>query len=126
LIKLTSRGSFKKTQDWLRRMQSGKEFAGLDKYGAMGVNALKRATPVDSGATQEGWYYEIIRRPGYYSIQWLNSHTEEPGHIPIAVLIQFGHGTRNGGYVEGRDYINPAMRPIFDQIADAMWKEVTR
>ena len=74
----------------------------------------------------KGWTYEIVNRPGYFSIHWLNTHTEEPGHIPVAVLIQYGHGTRNGGYVHGRDYINPAMRPIFDQIAADMWKEVTK
>jgi hypothetical protein len=111
---------------FLQRMKNRDEFRSLGKYGNLGVAALKEATPVDSGVTAESWMYEVIQKPGYYSIQWYNTHTEEPGHIPIAVLIQYGHGTRQGGYVQGRDYINPAMRPIFDQIADAMWKEVTR
>ena len=92
----------------------------------MGVAALKAATPEESGVTAASWYYEIVDRPGYYAIHWLNSHVRDPGRIPVAVLIQYGHGTRQGGYVEGRDYINPAMRPIFDQMAAAMWREVTR
>jgi hypothetical protein len=107
-------------------MQKKQQFASLEKWGPIGVAALKAATPRDHGDTAEGWYYEIIRRPGYYSIQWLNSHTVEPGHIPVAVLIQYGHGTRQGGRVQGVDYINPAMKPIFEQIANEMWKEVTR
>jgi hypothetical protein len=90
------------------------------------VAALAAATPRDSGETANSWTYQIVQRPGYYSIVWSNTHTEDPGHIPIAVLIQYGHGTRRGGYVQGRDYINPAMRPIFDQIAADMWKEVTK
>jgi len=101
-------------------------FQVLEKYGQIGVQALKAATPEKSGATAESWSYEIIQKPGYYSIQWLNTHTEEPGHIPIAALIQYGHGTKQGAWIAGRDYINPAMRPIFDQIASALWKEVTR
>ena len=111
---------------FLRRMKQRQHLVGLEKYGPIGVAALKAATPVDSSDTANGWYYEIIDRPGYYSIQWLNSNTVEPGHIPVAVLIQYGHGTRQGGYVQGRDFINPAMKPIFDQIAADMWKEVTK
>ena len=99
---------------------------GLEKFGQEGVNALAAATPIDSADTAKGWYYEIVSRPGYYAIHWFNSHVEEPGTIPVAVLIQYGHATGNGGYVQGRDYINPAMRPIFDQMAQTMWKEVTR
>lgn len=126
MLKLTTKGSFDKTKKFLDRMKKDQEFANLEKFAVAGVAALKSATPVDHGVTAESWYYEIIRRPGYFSIQWLNSHTVEPGHIPVAVLIQYGHGTRQGGHVQGRDYINPAMRPIFDQIAADMWKEVTR
>lgn len=126
MIKATVRGSFRNTEAFLQRMKQRLYLLPLVKYGAIGVAALQAATPVDSGDTAKGWYYEIIDRPGYFSIQWLNSHVEEPGHIPVAVLIQYGHATRNGGLVEGRDYINPAIRPIFDQIAAEMWKEVTR
>lgn len=107
-------------------MKSRSYLRTLAKYGPIGVAALKAATPTDRGETAAGWYYEIVDKPGYYSIHWLNSHIAQPGNIPIAVLIQYGHGTRNGGYVQGQDYINPALRPIFDQIASDMWKEVTR
>jgi hypothetical protein len=98
----------------------------LSKYGSIGVAALRAATPVESGETADSWYFEIVDKPGYFSIHWLNSHTEEPGTNPIAVLLQYGHATGNGGFVQGRDYINPAMQPIFDQIAADMWKEVTK
>src|SRR5215216_1045011 len=107
-------------------MKSRQELRQLEKYGPIGVAALKAATPVDSSLTAESWYYEIVDRPGYYAIHWLNSHVEDPGNIPIAVLLQYGHATRNGGFVEGRDYINPALAPIFEQIAADMWKEVTK
>lgn len=98
----------------------------LAKYGPIGLEALRAATPVDHGITAAGWYYEIVDRPGYFAIHWYNSHTEEPGTLSIAVLLQYGHATGNGGYVSGRDYINPALRPIFDQMAIDMWREVTR
>lgn len=126
MIKVTTRGSFRNTEAFLKRMKQQTYLKSLEKYGPIGVAALQAATPIDQSTTARSWYYEIINRPGYFSIQWLNSHTEEPGHIPVAVLIQYGHATRNGGYVQGRDYINPAMRPIFDQIAADMWKEVTK
>ena len=126
MIKLSTSGSLTQTTKFLRRMQQREYLKPLAKFGARGVEALRSATPEDSGATAEGWSYEIIERPGYFSIQWLNSHTEEPGHIPVAVLIQYGHGTRTGGYVQGRDFINPAIRPVFDQIAADMWREVTK
>jgi hypothetical protein len=125
-ITVKSGGSFRNTEAFLKRMQQRTYLAQLAKFGPMGVTALKGATPVDSGKTADGWYYEIVDQPGYFSIHWLNSHIEEPGHIPVAVLIQYGHGTRQGGYVQGRDYINPAIRGVFDQIAADMWKEVTR
>lgn len=127
MIKLNSRGSFSNTMQFLKRMQNKQELVQLQKFGAIGAAALKAATPVDDGDTANGWYYEVIQRPGYYSIQWLNSNlTESDQRVPIAILIQYGHGTRNGGYVQGKDFINPTMRPIFDQIAADMWKEVTR
>jgi hypothetical protein len=126
MIKVIPSGSWNNTQDFLRRMQSKRYLLATEKYGPQGVAALRAATPEETGKTAQSWTYEIIDRPGYFSIQWLNSDTVEPGHIPVAVLIQYGHGTRGGGYVQGRDYINPAMRPIFDQIAADMWKEVTK
>lgn len=126
MIKVTSRGSFSKSQAFLQRMKQREQFKVLHKYGPMGVTALANATPKDQSETAQSWYYEIVDRPGYFAIHWLNSNVEDPGRIPVAVLIQYGHATRNGGFVEGTDYINPALRPIFDQMAQDMWKEVTR
>lgn len=124
MIKLRSRGSFSKTDAFLQRMKQGVEFPVLEKYGPIGVAALAAATPVESGETKAGWYYEVIKRKGYYAIHWYNSHVE--GGVPIAVILQYGHATRNGGYVHGEDYINPALRGIFQQMADDMWREVTK
>jgi hypothetical protein len=125
-IKVTSRGSFAKSQAFLQRMKRREQFAVLHKYGPIGVAALKGATPIEHGETAAGWYYEIVDKPGYFGIHWLNSHVVNPGNIPVAVLIQYGHATRSGGLVQGRDFINPALRPIFDQMANDMWKEVTK
>lgn len=124
MIKVTTRGSFKNTEKFLISMKSRSYLKVLSKYGPVGVTALKAATPVDSSDTADSWYYEIIDKPGYFSIQWLNSNMEDG--ISIAAIIQYGHGTRNGGYVEGVDYINPAMQPIFERIAQDMWREVTK
>lgn len=126
MIKVTTRGSFAKSQAFLQRMRNREQFKALTKYGPIGVAALQNATPKETADTANSWYYEIVDKPGYFSIHWLNSHLEDPGKIPIAVLIQYGHATGNGGYVQGVDYINPAMQPIFDQIAADMWKEVTK
>ena len=119
-------GSFSKSRAFLDRMKRNQQFEVLRKYGPMGVAALKAATPIEEGETAEGWYYEIIQRPGYFAIHWLNSHVVHPGNIPVAVLIQYGHATATGGIVQGVDFINPALRPIFDQMANDMWREVTR
>ena len=126
MIKVTTRGSFVKSQTFLQRMKNRDQFRVLSKYGPIGVTALANATPKASSKTANSWYYEIVDKPGYFAIHWYNSNVEEPGRIPIAAIIQYGHGTRQGGYVQGLDYINPAMRPIFDQIAADMWKEVTK
>jgi hypothetical protein len=124
MITITQKGSFDKTERYLRRLKTAQLYAVLNKYGSMGVNALSNATPVESGETAASWTYSIQQRPGYYSIRWHNTH-EHKG-LPIAVLLQYGHGTGTGGYVQGRDYINPAVRPIFDQMANDVWKEVTK
>lgn len=97
-------------------------FSILDKYGPIGVAALASATPRDSGLTAASWTYEVVQSPGYYSIRWGN--TNDVGGRPLAILLQYGHGTGTGGYVEGRDYINPAIRPIFDQILADIDREV--
>jgi hypothetical protein len=126
MIKVSTRGDFKHTDEFLRRMKARSYLQSLNRFGAQGVAALRSATPEDTGDTAQAWAYAIIERPGYYSIQWYNTNVRNPGHIPIAVLIQYGHGTRSGSYVQGIDYINPAMRPVFRQIAAEAWKEVTR
>lgn len=126
MIKVTTRGSFNNAQTFLQRMKNREQFKALEKYGPIGVAALQQATPKESAQTANSWYYEIVNRPGYFAIHWLNSHIVEPGTIPVAVLIQYGHATGNGAYVQGQDYINPVMQPIFDQIANDMWKEVTK
>lgn len=127
MISVKVYGSFKNALDFGARIKSRTYLTALgDKYGPIGVQALKGATPMEHGETAMGWYYEVIDRPGYYSIQWCNNYTVEPGHIPVAVLIQYGHATRGGSRIQGLDYINPQMRPIFEQIAADMWKEVTR
>ncbi len=120
-LNITQRGSFDKTEKFLRRMSDGDLYSTLDQFGQAGVAALAAATPTESGITGQSWYYEIVRRPGYYSIRWRNSHVVDGR--PIAILLQYGHGTRQGGYVQGRDYIMPAIRPIFDQI-DAEMRRV--
>lgn len=124
MIKLTSRGSFKNTFDFAKRMKSRQQFRQLAKYGSIGVTALSNATPEDTGETGESWYYEIEDKPGHFAIHWLNSNMEEG--VSIAAIIQYGHATGNGAYIQGVDYINPVMRPIFDRMADDMWKEVTK
>lgn len=125
MIGVTVRGSFKNSEAFLNRVKTGEHIIRvLDKYGPIGVAALAAATPQDSGLAADSWDYEIIHRRGYYSLQWINRDVENDFHV--AVMIQYGYGTRNGGYVHGRDYINPVMRPIFDQIAAEAWKEVTR
>lgn len=122
MIGITSRGDFSKTQSFLTRMLRGDPFSALDRYGQMGVDALARATPVDTGLTAASWKYRITREKGRVGIEWYNTHTVSG--TQVAILIQYGHGTGTGGYVAGRDYINPAMQPLFDQIADDMWKKV--
>lgn len=123
MIRLLSHGSFEKTSRWLDRLMNGDIYAGLDRYGQMGVNALTAATPVDTGRTANAWYYEIERSKNGFTISWHNNNVNK-GAV-IAILLQYGHGTGTGGYVVGRDYINPAAQPVFDQIAEEVWKQVT-
>lgn len=96
----------------------------LDKYGMAGVSALASATPTDSGKTANAWYYEIENKKNQVRINFLNSNINQG--VPIAIILQYGHGTGTGGWVQGRDYINPAIQPIFDRILQDIWKEVTR
>lgn len=123
MIKFVHKGDFKKTEAFLERNKEMDFDKILNAYGQIGVEALRSATPKDSGETANSWSYEIVKNRKGCSIYWRNSHVNKG--IPIAILIQYGHGTGTGGYVQGRDYINPAIRPIFDDIADSAWKEVT-
>lgn len=123
MIRFTHKGNFDKTEKFLKRAKEGDFYKDLSKYGEMGVKALSEATPIRSGTTADSWGYEIEQSKGSVSIYWTNSN-ENQG-VNIAVLIQYGHGTGTGGYVKGTDYINPAIKPIFDEIADKVWKEVT-
>lgn len=116
-------GGFTKTERFLNRMKRREYLNVLDEFGRDGVQALRNATPVDSGATAEAWDYEIKRTRNYTKIVWTNSNINDG--VPIAVILQYGHGTGTGGYVQGRDYINPAIRPVFDKIAEKAWKVVT-
>lgn len=118
-----SSGSTDATEAWLKKLASGDIFAGLAHFGQEGVNALSAATPIDTGETANSWTYEILKDSTSWSIIWGN--TNVVGGRPVAILLQYGHGTRNGGYVEGRDYINPALQSIFDAIAAEAWKVVT-
>lgn len=122
MVIVKQKGDFSKTEKFLNTINKKLYYRNLQKYAEQGVAALASATPIDSGTTAKSWDYEIRQTKNSVSIYWTNSNVNKG--VPIAVIIQYGHGTRNGGYVQGRDYINPAMRPIFDKIAENVWKEV--
>lgn len=124
MITIRQKGDFSKFNTFLERIKEVVKLGDLDRYGRAGVEALASATPKDSGLTAESWTYEIVRSNGSVSIQFNNTHINKG--VSIAIILQYGHGTRNGGWVEGRDYINPAIQPLFDKIADDAWKEVTK
>lgn len=123
MITVSVKGDFKNTNNFLQRALHLFNMGILDKYGRMGVDALVSATPRDSGITANSWYYKISYRRNGVAIEWLNSSQNEG--IPIVILVQYGHGFQNGGYYQGVDFINPALRPIFDEIAEEVWKELT-
>ena len=124
MISFRQKGDFSKLNRFLERAKGAARLSILDKYGREGVAALASATPIDSGKTANSWYYEIKHDNGAATITFLNSHINEG--VPIAIILQYGHGTGTGGWVEGRDYINPAIQPVFDKIVDEAWKEVTK
>lgn len=124
MITFRHQGDFSKTEKFLRKASKTDISSVLHKYGRKGVAALAAATPVDSGLTASSWSYEISMSGGSYTITWSNSHINKG--VPIAIILQYGHGTGTGGWVQGRDYINPAIQPIFDEIADSAWREVTK
>lgn len=124
MIRFRQKGDFSKLTRYFEKAKNAIRLGDLDKYGRAGVDALASATPVDTGETASSWYYQIEHKNGSATISFYNSNIQNG--VPIAVILQYGHGTRNGGWVEGRDYINPAIRPIFDKIAENAWREVTK
>lgn len=123
MITFKQKGSFKNIERFLDKMQKKEFFQRLNQYGRRGVDALSAATPIDSGKTASSWNYEIHRSKDLVEIVWTNSNVNDG--VPIVILLQYGHATGNGGYVQGYDFINPAIRPIFDEIEKDLWKEVT-
>lgn len=124
MISFTQKGDFSRTTKYLNRIKNPSKLTVFDKYGQAGVSALRSATPVESGKTAASWYYKVERDSESVSIVFCNSNINKG--VPIAIILQYGHGTGTGGYVQGRDYINPAIQPVFDQLAEAAWKEVTK
>lgn len=124
MITFRQKGDFSKLNRFLERAKETVRLGDLDRYGREGVAALASATPVDSGKTASSWYYEISRTKGGAAISFKNSNINKG--VPIAIILQYGHATGNGGWVQGQDYINPAIRPIFDKLANDAWEEVKK
>jgi len=122
MIRVVAKGNFKNSRKMLGKAKTVNYMDLLHKYARAGVDALKEATPVDSGKTSESWYYEIKYRDGVYTVTWLNSNVNDG--VNIALILNTGHGTSNGGYVVGKEYIRPTIRPIFDEIAESAWREI--
>ena len=123
MISFRQKGDFSKLTNYFEKVKEAARLSILDKYGREGVAALASATPVESGKTADSWYYEVKRQNGSATISFYNSNVNEG--VPIAIILQYGHGSGTGGWVEGRDYINTAIQPIFDKLVDNAWKEVT-
>ncbi len=124
MISIKQKGDFSKAQKYLIKLSKGLNTSIFDKIGREGVSALSSATPVDTGKTVASWSYKVEKKKGNVTISFLNSNVVKG--INIAIILQYGHGTRNGGWVQGRDYINKAIQPVFDRLADEAWKEVTK
>ena len=124
MIKFRQKGDFSKLTRYFERIKETFNIGELNKYGEEGVAALESATPKDTGLTSRSWYYKLENKNGVVKISFCNSNIQNG--VLIAIILQYGHGTRNGGWVEGRDYINPAIQPIFDKITEAAWREVTK
>jgi hypothetical protein len=124
MITFSQKGDFSRLSSYLERLKNVVKLGNLDAYGREGVAALSSMTPRDTGETAKSWYYKINRENDTVTLSFHNSHVNNG--VNIAIILQYGHGTKNGGYVEGIDYINPAIRPIFNKIAEDAWKEVTR
>ena len=123
MIKFVQKGDFSNLERFINRVLRKDYLNVLEKYGQLGVQMLSEYIPKDSGKTAASWSYQIVGENGKTSLVWTNSNINKG--VPIAIILQYGHGTRNGGYVSGMDYINPAMRPIFEELADKVWREVT-
>jgi len=124
MIKVTQSGNFNSAEKFLKKNRDTIILSVLNKYGALGVRSLAVGTPTSTGATAESWFYQIEKKNEQYLLSWHNTHMA--GGIPVVILLQYGHATRNGGYVQGIDFINPAIRPVMEQIATDAWKEITR
>ena len=124
MITFRHKGNFKKTDEFLGRAKNGIDVNILHKYGKEGVAALASATPVDTGLTANSWYYKIEQRQGSVAVVFCNSNIQNG--VPIAIILHYGHGTRQGGWVQGIDYINSTVKPIFKQLVENAWREVTR
>lgn len=124
MINFRQKGDFSNLTAYLERAKKNANIRGLEKYAKEGVAALSSATPVDTGLTANSWYYEIKDNNGQVTISFCNSNIQNG--VPIAIILQYGHGTKNGGWVEGRDYINPAIQPVFEKITKEAWREVTK
>lgn len=124
MLSFRSKGDFNRTLNYFNKIQDLSKVINLEKYGQKGVHALANATPKDTGLLKESWGYEVKKSNGSVSITWTNDDIENGANV--AILIQYGHATKNGRFVKGVDYINPALRPIFEEIAEEVWKEVSR
>ena len=124
MIRFKQKGDFSKTIRYFKKVGKASNNISLEEYGKKGVDALSKATPVKTGKTASSWHYTITKENGATKISFCNSNIQNG--VPIAIILQYGHGTNNGGFVQGRDYINPAIQPLFDELAKDAWKEVTR
>lgn len=124
MIRFVQKGNFSKLDHYFKRVTDAAKKINLEQYGKKGVAALEKATPVKTGKTSQSWYYKITKTKDSMTITFNNSNIQNG--IPIAIILQYGHGTKNGGWVEGRDYINPSIQPLFDELAKEAWKEVTK
>lgn len=123
-IRFTNKGDFSKTERYFKSLTDSTKMIDFDRFGKEGVAALSSMTPTDTGKTAKSWYYEITKKKGFVRISFNNSNIQNG--VPIAIILQYGHGTKNGGWVEGKDYINPSIQPIFDEITNNAWREVTK
>lgn len=122
MFRLTSKGDFGKTRKFIARMQRGDQYTDLNRYGQMGVEALSRATPVDTGLASQSWAYRIVKDSRGPRIEWYNTDVENGAKVIL--LVRYGHATRSGTYIQGRNFISPAAQPVFDQIVNDVWKKV--